>query len=662
VSRAASATGDSVAEPDTAPAPDGSDWVFTLGSLLVDDLAVTVEDRSFSSPVETGVEGLTLKVTGFGTAPGTEFAVALRTGISTGGTIAVDGDAALEPLRATMAVDVDSLAIEPLEPVISDQIRLRLLSGAVGVEGRLAHGPEEPLSFSGSAAIDNLVTEDTILGERFVAWRRLAMPSLELALSRRSLVIEEVAFEAPYAKLTIAPDGTTNISDIFASEPSDAAAAEGDAPSGEGPPAGDADEPFEVEIRRITIAEGSANFADLSLPLPFATAIQSMKGEIGGVASAADAVARVNIVGQVDESGSADISGELRPAAPTDYLQMDVVFKNVHMPRLTPYSAKFAGRKIQDGKLSLDLQYRIEQGRLNSSNNFLIEQLALGDKVDSPEAANLPLDLAVALLEDSNGRIDIDLPVTGDLNDPEFHYGAVVWKAVGNLLLKAVTAPFKLLGALIPGGGDGEELQFISFEPGSAALSAGETAHLDTIAEAIAKRPQLLLKVPSAYSATTDKEGLQQARLAALVEARLPQVGAGDGADPERLALEALYAESFSQTELDNLRAANTRTLEGGPAEPVLDEDAYVAGLRRRLLENQEVSTADLEALADARARAVADYLVTTAGAPPGQVARSAVTTVEPTETGAIRLKFEVDSGAAAGAPRAGAEAPKAGG
>jgi hypothetical protein len=323
---------------------------------------------------------------------------------------------------------------------------------------------------------------------------------------------------------------------------------------------------------------------------------------------------------------------------------MDVVFKNVHMPRLTPYSAKFAGRKIKSGTLSLDLGYRIEQGRLDSSNNFLIERLELGEKVDSPDAANLPLDLAIALLEDGNGRIDIDLPVTGDLNDPDFHYGGVVWKAIGNLLLKAATAPFKLLGALIPGGGDGDQLEFIDFEPGSAALSAGEAAQLDTIAEAIAKRPQLLLQVPSAYSGTTDKEGLQEIKLAALVDARLPALQAEAGADPERLALEQLYADSFSQTELDNLRAANTRVPDGGQGEPVLDEAAYVVALRRRLLESQEVSTADLEALADARAQAMTDYLINTAGAPPAQIGRGAVTTVEPTETGAIRLKFEVDS------------------
>ncbi len=649
------ASGDVPAETETAesdreaeaPAATGgtpSGWRFTLGSLAVEDFAAEFEDRSFSRPVNTGVENLNLHVTDFSTDPGTTFHFRVDTGVTTGGQVTAEGDIGLEPQTAAVNVDVDGLSLDPLEPLIGESTRLRLLSGDLSVDGSISHGADETLKFSGASVIEELVTEDTILNERFVAWKSLSMPSIEFALDEGTLVIDTVAFDAPYWKLTVKPDGTTNISDVFP-QPEPSSQQQDPAPPAEAAPDGP---PLKVSIGSVALDEGSANFADMSLPLPFATAIHSMKGEIGNISSERGQKASVDIAGVVDESGSADIQGELDPFAPTDFLKMDVVFKNLHMPRLTPYSAKFAGREIKSGKLGLDLKYRIEQGKLDSTNKFIIDQLTLGKKVESPKAMDLPLDLAVALLQDSNGRIDLDLPVTGDLNDPEFHYGSVVWKAFTGILVKAVTAPFKLLGALIPGGGQGEQLEFIEFEPGSASLSEAETAELNTIAEALAKRPQLLLQVPAAYSATTDKEAIQSARLEEKVQTRLPGIDAREGVSAERAALEQIYVEEFSKTELENLQAANTRARDEAGGKPELDEEAYMASLTRSLRSEEVVTTAELASLAEARAQAITDYLVNTAGANPGQISTSEISTVEPTAEGQVQLKFSVDTGGAA--------------
>ncbi len=644
---AASSTADA-APATTAPTAgddsESSEWTITLARLAVTDFGASFEDRTWSRPLQTGVEDLELVVTDFSSEPGTAFTIDLDTGISSGGRISADGQVALDPQSVTAKIEVDALSLEPLESMIGDHSKMTLKSGTLNVNGTMQHDASETLAFSGSAQIDELATEDTILNERFVAWKRLSMPSIEFALDGGSLLIDTVDFDALYGKLTVKDDGTTNINDIFPSDPDATAEAEPATATADDTPA-----PLKIDVNTVTISEGSANFADMSLPLPFATAVHSMSGEIGNISSHSGEPATVNIDGTVDESGSADIDGELDPFAPTDFLKMDVVFKNVHMPRLSPYSAKFAGREIENGKLSLDLQYRIENGQLDSKNNFVIDQLTLGKKVDSEEAANLPLDLAVALLKDSNGRIDLDLPVTGDLNDPEFHYGSVVWKAFGNILMKAVTAPFKLLGALIPGGGDGEKLEFINFAPGSAELSEEETADLDTIAEAMAKRPQLILKVPAAYSATTDRKAIQRARVEQKVQVRLAAVTARDGVSAERLALEQIYKEEFSKTELENLEAANTRSADGG-GDPQLDEDAYLAALRGKLEEDEVVATPELQLLADQRAQAIMDYLLQTAGAPAAQLSKNDITTVEPDAEGRIQLKFEVDSDGAAAA------------
>ncbi len=627
------------------PAAADDAWLFTLASLVVDDFGADFEDRSLTHPLTSGVENLMLGMTDFSTAPGSQFRLEFASDVTTGGRVTAGGDIGLKPRIAELDVDIQSLSIDPLEPLISDQISLRLLSGDVSLNGRLRHDEDEVLGFSGAAQINDLVTEDTILNERFAAWKALSMPSIELALDGGTLAIDTIALDAPYGKLTVERDGTTNINDVFATRQAADVRTEiavSPAPGDNGQSAS----PLRIDVGRVVIKEGSANFADMSLPLPFATAIHSMAGEIGNISSAGERPATVKIAGQVDESGSADINGELDPFGPKDHLKMDVVFQNVHMPRLTPYSAKFAGREIEGGKLNLDLKYRIEEGQLASENNILIEKLRLGDKVESPEAMNLPLDLAVALLQDSQGRIDLDLPVTGDLNDPEFHYGSVAWKAIGNILLKAVTAPFKLLGALIPGGGEGEQLEFIEFEPGTATLSDAETAELDTIAEAIGKRPQLVLKVPSAYSATTDKQAIQTARLSREVESRLPGIDTRDGVSAERIALEQIYVEAYSQTELDNLEAANTRAADESGGRAQLDEAAYLSSLTRSLRDDQVVATAELESLGDARAQAIIDYLVDKAGASKEQISKSPITTVEPNAEGKVQLKFEVGSDA----------------
>ncbi len=189
------------------------------------------------------------------------------------------------------------------------------------------------------------------------------------------------------------------------------------------------------------------DFADYSLILPFGTRIHNLRGSIAGLSNRPDAVGQIELDGEVDDYGMARAVGHVELGNPTNSLDMRVQFRNVEMTRLTPYMATFAGRKIESGKLSLDLQYKIKQRQLQGENQVIMDKLTLGERVESPTAKDLPLDLAVALLQDSDGRIDLGLPVSGSLDDPEFSYGSLVWKAITNVLTKIVTAPFRALGA-----------------------------------------------------------------------------------------------------------------------------------------------------------------------------------------------------------------------
>jgi outer membrane protein OmpA-like peptidoglycan-associated protein len=247
-------------------------------------------------------------------------------------------------------------------------------------------------------------------------------------------------------------------------------------------------------------------FADLSLRPQFGTRISDLSGLIVGLSTESSSRAEVSLEGKVDQFGLARISGAIAPMGATEFTDIKAIFRNLEMKNLTPYSGKFAGRKIESGKLSLDLEYKIQQRKLKGENQIVIDNLVLGERVDSKEASNLPLDLAIALLRDSNGVIELGLPVQGSLDDPQFSYGSLIWKAIGNVLTKIATAPFRALGALL--GGSGEEFEAVNFEPGEARLLPPEREKLGKLVKALEKRPQLKLTVEGRFDKARDREAL----------------------------------------------------------------------------------------------------------------------------------------------------------
>ncbi len=223
-----------------------------------------------------------------------------------------------------------------------------------------------------------------------------------------------------------------------------------------------------MRVRRVRLQNAKLDFADLSLRPQFAAKIYELNGVVTGLSTKRDARSQIELDGRIDEFGLARVRGQLNPFAPTDNTDLNVVFKNVDMVSASPYTMKFAGYKVAEGKISLDLQYKVRNRQLDGTNQIVLDKLTLGERIDSPDALKLPLELALAILKDSDGRIDLGLPVSGDMSDPQFSYGALIWKAVGNVLTKIVTAPFRALGNLL--GISADKLEAIDFDAGSAVL------------------------------------------------------------------------------------------------------------------------------------------------------------------------------------------------
>jgi uncharacterized protein involved in outer membrane biogenesis len=526
-------------------------------------------------------------------------------------------------------IQVAELGLTAFQPYVNPVATIDLKSGTFSTKGSLRHGipaAKAQTAYQGGFKVDNLRVTESGSKETLVGWKSVQTDQLALQLEPNRIEIGDLKVVQPNGKFIIEKDRSLNVAKVIKSDPA--------AKKSEKPAPGAAD-PFPYRVRRVLVSDGKVDFADLSLITPFGTKIHELKGVVAGVSSTPGARAQVKLDGRVDDYGTSNIDGELNTSDPKAYTNISVVFRNVEMSRLTPYSGKFAGRKIDSGKLSVNLKYKIDKSQLAGDNQIVVERLTLGEKVESPDAVDLPLDLAIALLEDTNGVIDLGLPVSGNLDAPEFSYGALIWKALGNLITKIVTSPFRALGALLPGGGE-ETFNAVAFEPGRPDVPPPEKEKLAKLAAALQKRPQLKLEVQGRFNPETDRAEIKSASVRRALATRLGQKpapgedpGPVDFSSPETgKALETMFAERFGADALKSLRAelkaadekAKKEAAAKGKAAPegtgAEDPGQAAKNLFDRLAAAEPVDDAALVRLGDARSQAIVAEL-----GGPGQIA-----------------------------------------
>jgi hypothetical protein len=468
---------------------------------------------------------------------------------------------------ATGAVDADlkltKLALAPLQPLLSKYVKLKLAEGSVSGEGRLRTGAggskaEPAMRYDGSFEVAQLALDEED-NDHFARWKSLRADKLALSLSPNMLDVAELRLVEPNAILIIEDDRSFNAQRLLVkrAEPAPASAAADPAPAS-APASGN----FPVRLRRVRVQDGKLDFTDLSLRPQFGAKIYDLSGLITGLSSKADARSQIELDGRVDDYGQARVRGLLNPFVPADNTDVNVVFKNIDMVSASPYSMKFAGYKIAQGKISLDLQYKVRNSQLEGNNQIVLDNLTLGERSDSPDAIKLPLSLALAILKDSNGRIDLGVPVSGNMSDPQFSYGALVWKAVGNILGKVALSPFRALGNLF--GVSGDKLDTVDFDAGSAIVLPPEREKLRNVAKILAAKPELKLSVPGQYNEASDGAAMRTQALRRLVVTRAG-ITLAPGEEPGPLdigqrkvrgALRDLYAERFGAAELDKQKKA----------------------------------------------------------------------------------------------------------
>lgn len=645
-------------------------WGYQIQQINLAGFQVGIRDEAVQPAAALTLDKIEATVTGVSENLKTALPVRLGFQVRQGGSFQADG----KVIPATPAADIKyrlgNLALSPAQPYLAQAANLVFASGRASSQGRVKFegkaNAAPKVAYQGGFEVADLLLNESEGGARFLAWKRLASDSVRADMA--SLDIEELRLDKLDAKLIIFKDKTVNLTRILKGATPAATGDEATNTDAMQAPATPAAEPasaatlaakpetkpdakaFRVAIDRIRIENSEMDFADYSLALPFGTRIHSLKGAFNGITTQPGALAELEIDGQVDEFGLARAVGQVDLFNPTGFMDIKTVFRNVEMVNLTPYSATFAGRKIASGKLSLDLEYKIKQRQLLGENQIIMDKLTLGERVESPGAMNLPLDLAIAILQDSDGKIDLGLPVSGSLDDPQFSYGRIIWKAIGNILTKIVTAPFRALGALF--GGGGEKLEKLAFEAGEAGLTPPEKEKFKQIAQILNKRPGLALSIHGVWAAEVDRPVLKENQLRRAVAEKMGiKLVAGEDAGPistanpkSQAALEALYAQRFSEAEWTSLHAkwrqANPdKKTESGAGkmmsrlkglfkkeEPISAEDLAQLKdadlhslLYQRLLEKETVSDAVLQQLGQRRGEAAMNGLVA-AGAPADRV------------------------------------------
>ena len=515
-----------------APPSAGSatPWRVKVGSLNVAGYRVEVRDEVPAEPVALVIDELSVRARDLSTAqnaPRGKLAVALRLN---GNPATVDGSVSLAPIRTDLQVTAQALDLRPFQSYASEKVKVTLTSGQLSTAGKLQVEVAEPAGlqakYAGELTIGKFAALDRSAAEEVLRWDSLALHELTVSVNPLVVRARKVALADFFARLSVQPNGRLNLQDILAAPtpespapPGQAAAA---APSASPQPAVADDHPAagspsDIQIEEITLQGGHIQFLDRSLKPNYSATLTEIGGRVSGLSSAEASRADLELRGKLENAAPLEIVGQVNPLKRDLFADIRARFTGMDLSPTTPYAAKYAGYTIEKGKLSFDLQYHIDKRALDSQNKVFVDQFTFGEKVESPTATSLPVKFAVALLKDRNGEIHLDIPVTGSLDDPKFSIWRIVWQVIGNLITKAVTSPFALLGSLVGGG---ESMQYVEFEPGLIVVSDAGAKKLDQLASALAEKPGLKLDITGHVDPEADREGLKQYLLQRKVKAQ----------------------------------------------------------------------------------------------------------------------------------------------
>jgi len=542
--------------PEPPATPVSLDWTVTVSGVELTNAAIAFEDRAAEPVKKFDLAPVNLRISDVSLDLAQPLPVKLDAMINGHARFEAAGTLTPEPLAAELDIRLAKARMQILQPYVLPLADLTITGGELDVKGKVTLAPPErdgpEIAFTGEASIERFSSVDNALKEDLVNFEQVQLQKLAYSMAPDALSIDRVLVRKPFARVIISQEEIVNLAAVLDPEGTQAALAERRAAAaaeaarspaerkrlereqkaaekaaararkaGKAPPPSTpaavaaAPETFPVRVREVRIENGRMNFSDYFVEPDFSADVQALGGTITGISTATDSRARVQLAGSLDEFSPVSIEGELQPFAFDRYTDLQLAFENISLPIFNPYSGPVAGYNIAKGKLTTRLHYRIEDRKLDAQHGIRIDQLEWGEANASQGEATLPVKLATSLLKDRDGVIKLDVPVGGTLDDPTFRVGPIIWQVIKNIIVKAVTAPFALLGSLFAGA---EEAQFVDFAPGEATLDPATAERLDALAKSLAERPQLKLDVPIGAVPDLDRPALLERDYQAALE------------------------------------------------------------------------------------------------------------------------------------------------
>ncbi|MCA8273671.1 DUF748 domain-containing protein [Burkholderia sp. AU30280] len=623
-----------VARKAEAAAPS---WHYRIDALNVKDAAANFTDLSTPRPVKLALKPLNLSVQKISDDMTKPLPVQLKATLNRKGSLNVTGDVTAQPLKLGLKINGNRLDAAAFEPYFGSALNATIASALLNAQGNLtfAQVKDAPrATYRGDVALVDVRMLDKATSDPFAGWRSLALTNLKANYDEKGTDVDaaRVTFSNFYGRVLLDAQGRLNLKDVVAKESGPAQSLTRDASKGEpvalspqaasapaaaqqasAPAAASAtvvvkaaqppQNPVRMHFGELLLQNGRVTYTDNFIKPNYTANLVAIKGTVGAFGTDSTTSAPVDVAANLAGNGPISIKGSVNPLIEKPALDLTATAHDIELTNLTPYSAKYAGYPITKGKLNVDLHYALENDQLKANNHIFIDQLTFGDHVENDTATKLPVKLAISLLKNTRGQIDVNLPVSGSLSNPEFSVGGLIWRAVLNLIAKAVTSPFSLLAHAF--GSGGEDLGYVEFAPGSYQLDDAQQKKLDTVVKMLTEKPSIRLDLIGRVDPAKDTSGLGDAYVDRLVRQQKLKdvVGQGESIDPMSVKVEPAEYSKYLTRAYKAADFKKPRNLIG------LQKTLPDADMKKALAEHAPADDNALRALAQQRAQAVRQYL-----------------------------------------------------
>jgi uncharacterized protein involved in outer membrane biogenesis len=607
----------SIPEARTNPNPASPGWQYQIGSIAIENVEAEVEDDIGPGPIHIEAAPLNIRLKNVSSDFSKAFEFETDAALKPQGQFKAAGSAAVVPFAAKLHITTNGLDLTPADLFLDERVNAKLTRAALQMEGDVALDRTQDnwrASYRGNATLANVRVYDRITNQKFLHWNALSASQIEAEIGsgRPRVNIAELALSGLRSRLILSSEGKLNLRDLTTKKPRLVSSAPADkaktvpekAPgaagsSGPGQPAVDAD----ITLGRILLRKAKVDYTDNFIKPHYSANLTNLEGTIGGISTGSSRPSQVDLHGEINSIAPIEITGLITPLAPKALVDIKGKADGIELTDLSPYTTKYTGYPITKGTLNFDVHYLLKDERLTATNHLFFSQLTFGDKVQSPSAINLPIALAVDLLKNPQGEIDLTLPVSGSLNDPQFSVGALILKALSNLILKVVTSPFSVLASI--GGASHQQLNYVEFPAGQATLTPQSVSRLSTLAKALQQRPALRLSISGRADTGPDRTGLRDAMVEKLIrKQKVRELRAhGESADTSTITLAADEYDKYLKLAYQDADFKKPTNFIG------MNKSLPPDQMKKLLLDNTQVSDDDLKELATGRAVAVRNFL-----------------------------------------------------